>query len=895
MSRLFQRLLLFAFLAAPLSASAQPLDPDALFRKANSAADSGAYEDAIALYQQCLEQTREKWGIRHPLFKNSLVGIAECHAKQGDHAKAIAYYRKALDWIVPQYGYKSKPFKDCLGALLAEQVLAGDERQTLLSLFDYLSPENPELCKYWGETLYLALFTYVITSNYAMASRCANKLAEILPFAPTVEKRNFYKLAFSGAVASGNLLEAEAFLQQLRLWETDPALVLQMEAMMASAKGDYDRGLKLNGELMAICQKQYGKKSLQYANAMNDHGTLLAMKGQTDKAVKELENSLQVIDQCIYSGSDFGNTNKLMTLRSLGPLYVKLGEYDKALSRAEEAVSLARLFWGEENREYASSILNRGCVRFESGMVREAALDFVASNNIYYASVLRNFMLMGEDDRHNYWNSISGNSEFLYECCSSLDDGPLNADCYDAALFTKGLLLESSVALQRFILQSGDEEAIALYQELLDRQRSSSGQEIEALEHKLLEKISGFGDYTQKLNVGWKEVRDGLSGDDVAIEFIKFSSREDVYYGALALKADSEYPSFINLSEEKTLASLMTASVNQLYAPGSVSTQLYEAIWKPLESFLKEGCRVFFSPSGVLHQLAIESLPDGGGTLVSERYQVHRLTSTRQLCNARTTRPSDYRSAVLFGGLEYDVDPEKMFEERFAAKEWDGNSPDLSRGVILSMKESSAPSRWYYLPGTLSEVEHISLLMEGKGMDVAVLSGPHGTEEALFGLSGREIPLVHIATHGFFLSSDAQASSAGSVSGLIFSGANHAWMGEPVQGSGADGIVSSDELGALDLSGTDLVVLSACESGLGELHGEDFFGLQRGFKQAGVKTLLMSLNLVDDTATDYMMTQFYSYLLAGHSKRDAFMLAQNATREAFPQPKYWASFIMLDD
>lgn len=186
-----------------------------------------------------------------------------------------------------------------------------------------------------------------------------------------------------------------------------------------------------------------------------------------------------------------------------------------------------------------------------------------------------------------------------------------------------------------------------------------------------------------------------------------------------------------------------------------------------------------------------------------------------------------------------------------------------------------------------------------------------GTEESFKTLSGKKISIIHLATHGFFYTNEeaqkksyferlntdlgvARPDNSLKRSGLILAGAQLAWDGQPIPDRVEDGILLAEEIAAMDLSGTDLVVLSACETGLGEITSEGVFGLQRAFKKAGVRTLIMSLWKVDDAATSLMMRTFYEHLLAGKSKREAFAIAQLAVKSEYKDPYYWASFIMLD-
>ena len=131
-------------------------------------------------------------------------------------------------------------------------------------------------------------------------------------------------------------------------------------------------------------------------------------------------------------------------------------------------------------------------------------------------------------------------------------------------------------------------------------------------------------------------------------------------------------------------------------------------------------------------------------------------------------------------------------------------------------------------------------------------------------------------------------------SGLVLSGGNRAWRGDSIPDTVEDGILKAQEIGDLDLRGADLVVLSACNTGQGEVTGEGVFGLQRAFKMAGAQTIVMSLTPVDDQTTMAMMNKFYTNLFSGQSKHDAFYNAQRYIRSIKPDPKYWMGCIMLD-
>ena len=227
------------------------------------------------------------------------------------------------------------------------------------------------------------------------------------------------------------------------------------------------------------------------------------------------------------------------------------------------------------------------------------------------------------------------------------------------------------------------------------------------------------------------------------------------------------------------------------------------------------------------------------------------------------------------------------------------------------IQDSTLRSGFDYLPATLKEVEEIGQLMQNH-YQVTDYTKNNGNEESFKSLSGKNIGILHIATHGFFLlkkdirkrrfhrelssfrSNVSIKNDPMQRSGLMLSGGNKAWKGDSIPEGLEDGILTAKEISMLDFNNTDMVVLSACETGLGDVSTEGVFGLQRSFKQAGVQTLVMTLWKIEDQATSYFMTQFHQGLLGGLNKRTAFLEAKKNCRQKFHDPRYWAAFIMLD-
>jgi CHAT domain-containing protein len=282
------------------------------------------------------------------------------------------------------------------------------------------------------------------------------------------------------------------------------------------------------------------------------------------------------------------------------------------------------------------------------------------------------------------------------------------------------------------------------------------------------------------------------------------------------------------------------------------------------------------------------------------------------------------KQSVVYGGLMYDTDIASMNRDKL-------RYPEVVRGFSTYMPDVVTDSLNLRsgvdaLPGTKVEANAIDAKLKAVKINDIVRTDSIGTETSFKALSGQKKNLLHIATHGFYYTeSEARRSNfsflsfrnddkrykedkAMTRSGLLFAGANNALMGKSLPKGVDDGILTAQEIAQLDLRGLDLVVLSACQTGLGEITGDGVFGLQRGFKKAGAQSILMSLWKVDDAATQMLMTRFYTNLTSGMTKRKSLIEAQRYVREyetnettsqslptrPYSDPKYWAAFVLLD-
>ena len=323
-----------------------------------------------------------------------------------------------------------------------------------------------------------------------------------------------------------------------------------------------------------------------------------------------------------------------------------------------------------------------------------------------------------------------------------------------------------------------------------------------------------------------------------------------------------------------------------------------------MAKYLEGAKSVYFSPVGNIHTIGIEYLSGDAGKIFAEKFDTYRLSSTRELALNRTANPN--KKATTYGGIQYEFTPDE-----WRSLKNDNFEPDNYRD-IPKIADNMRGMGMGYLDGTKLESASIATLLRSANYEVDALSDDAATEESFKQLSGSGLKILHIGTHGFyesasdmqnagykFFTENQQSSEdlALSCSGLLFAGANSALdprRNKEIPEGADDGILTAKEISRLDFNGLDLVVLSACQTGLGEITGEGVFGLQRGFKKAGAQTIVMSLWKVADESTQLLMVEFFKHLTAGQSKRAAFIAAQKTVREKYPNPMHWAAFVMVD-
>ena len=340
----------------------------------------------------------------------------------------------------------------------------------------------------------------------------------------------------------------------------------------------------------------------------------------------------------------------------------------------------------------------------------------------------------------------------------------------------------------------------------------------------------------------------------------------------------------------------------------SLTPTLYQAFWKPLEPALGKANRVYVSLDGILNQVALNIVIDDSGTPLLDKYQPEGRSRTRDLL--REAPPTTAKGAILIGNPLFTI-PDALQTEAVRAYRTSSRGSDNPPNATGIRRAGLRGEPWPQLEGTKEELRQVGSLLRAARWSVVTHEGKDAVVEAIRAV--RAPRLLHVATHGEFAADRAEeqlktfvltgsnATSETSIlddpmlrSGLFFTGANRYRAGLPPPPGADDGVLTAYEASQLNLQGTELVVLSACKTGLGQArHGEGVFGLRRAFQIAGAQAVMMTMWKVPDQETHELMTLFYQNWLAGADKHDALHKAQQELRKKYPDPASWGAFVLV--
>ena len=917
-----------------------------LSKLGNYYCDLGDYKKAVEFETMAMNLRKQSLGEKHPDYALSLSKLGNYYCDLGDYKKAVEFGTMAMNLRKQSLGEEHPDYALSLNNLAGYYSNLGDYRKAV-----EFGTQAMNICKQTLEENHPGYATSLsnLASYYCDLGEY-NKAIEIGTMAMNLCKHTLGEKHLDYALSLSNLagyysnlgeynkaveLGTQALnIRKQALGEKHPdyASSLNNLANYYYSLGDYNKAVELGTQALNIRKQTLGEKHPDYASSLGCLADYYSRLGNYNKAIELGRQALNIRKQTLGEK----HPNYATSLNNLANYYSGLGDYNKAVELGTMAMNIYKETLGEKHPDYASSLSNLASYNYQCHNYQEAYRLLSKSIRIQKHIVLSMFKEATSRTRQTFWNKNNAEFDFFLSFCLKAHNQDYNGELYDySALFTKGLLLNAETNARDVIFESGDTALVKQFDALqsvrimLNKQYEKSIAErtlncdslenvAELMERELIKSSKAYGDFTRSLTITWKDVQNELADGDVTIEFIStpFLDNDSVMYIALALKKGYPEPKLIPLFEEKTLKELSNDNPND-------AQQLFHLVWNPLLSELEGTRNVYFSPSGALYNIGIENLPISAEERMSDRFNMYRLSSTRLL--ALPPHSTSERKTALFGGLDYEMSPQDVasnnlknaYHSEFIAQNRDASADFMERGGFGA------------LPFSLKEVKSASKLLEANGYECHLFEGKDGTEEAFKSLSGKKVKVVHLSTHGAFVpqkeakntkqknnfrfiqfddaAPQAQEEDQSLTrSFLVMAGGNMLKNYDSIPEGIDDGILTAQEIAHTDLRGCDLVVLSACETALGDITNEGVMGLQRGFKKAGANTILMSLWKVDDQASSLLLTKFYENLLSKKMpKIDALKKAQDYVRnyeievegkkeKIFSDPKFWTSFILLD-
>lgn len=646
---------------------------------------------------------------------------------------------------------------------------------------------------------------------------------------------------------------------------------------------------------------------------------LYTTRGRCHFAFKNYQSALndyKKADELLATKYPQTDADRISLLALIGGVEHQLGNYIESEHYYRKYAEYTKALYGEKSQEHINAQIYLANAEGFVGNVTYGCNDYTAAVLQLKALMKQRIPYMSSTEREGLWNPLSSLFTMMtpYALEAKQTQTAFTKNCYDALVMSKSFLLESERSMYDVIKRMGTSEDMRNYTTLASMKNQvkvwekdynanadsilSVSRKISRLENLLANRCKGYSDGTDFMDVDYDAVKHALGQNEVLIDFTDFISQtQGRKYAAYIINKVQDYPQLKSLFTERQIDSLGIVRPDMFYDK-DYAHDVLQLLWEPLKTNIPVGTTIYYVPSQLLFQISLESLPLADGTLLGNHYNFVRLSSARELVKMKSKSNSNKaNTAVLYGGLQYDLETTAMAEE---SKKY-----NLSNLLALRGEIARGDSVFHDLQGTKEEILKIEDLLKSNKWQVSSYMGKNGTEESFLNMHGKSPKLLHLATHGFYYTPNRAENvdylkgytDAMSLSGLVLSGGNAAWLGKPLPKGVLGGILSANDIARLDLSNTDMVVLSACQTGQGKATSEGLYGLQRAFKKAGVGTIVMSLWNVSDKTTSEFMTTFYERLADknnGWNKRKAFEEAKEIIRKKHPDPFHWAAFVMLD-
>ena len=858
---------------------------------------TGELEQAEQLYQEALDIRKKTVGEAHPDYAQSLNNLASFYSREGSYERAEALFLEARSRTGRQFGEKH-PF----------YIIALNNLASLYHSRGQYAAAEP---------LYLqtrALRKEMLGTAHPSYALSLNNLAVL-----------YYDIGQYEKAAPLYQQAMECWKKSYGTAHPDYAMVLNNLAAVYEERKQYAAAEALYHQALEIRKNVFGENHTDYATSLNNLAGLYVKQENYPKAIPLIIRANTIWKQVLRQD----HPTLALGLNNLAAVYRKAGLYPQQAEQLyQEAIERRKKILGNNHPLTCDTENDLALLYMNLKQYGKAEPLLLSSSNRTMQNLVSVFSVLSDKEKADYiqqnlfFNDC--NNSFLYNHPAA--SAAIRNNNLDMQLFFKSLSLSDTRNMLEEMRQSREDTIkklaaewqsvkaqlatqYALPASLRMKNLSEKEETAERLEKELNRHSAGFRRQQQALRIRAKDVRARLADDEAAIEFVSFNyynrrKTDSILYAAYIIRKSDTVATFVPLFEEKQLQQLIskagrsaTGVAKTLYGvtlnvSTPVADELYHLLWKPLEQHLAGIKKISYAPAGKLYGIAFHALPAGNGKLLQDNYELRQYISTRQLAFRNEQETAEPPGAIaLFGDAEFNMD-----------------SATIARELAVQLPARDGALRgggasWPSLPFTGIEVDSIRKIFDSKGIPATTYLKKGANEGAIKQLDGHSPAVLHIATHGFYVPAGS-SFTAGNVyklsedpllrNGLILAGGNYSWGGNiPLQGLD-DGVLTAYEIAQMNLDHTELVVLSACETALGDIRGsEGVFGLQRAFKMAGAEKMIVSLWQVPDQETALLMTRFYRNWLNGIPLSEAFYKAQAEMRKSYP-PFTWAAFVLVE-
>ncbi|MES2766598.1 MAG: CHAT domain-containing protein [Bacteroidota bacterium] len=896
------------------------------------------YDKLKASLAEALAMYKKHYGPSSPAYAVKLRAAAVTIMQTGDYALMEEILREALKIRAEHSSKNSVAYAAALQDVAEAHVLMGrikeGDAETVEARAIYRANLASDPSGYIDLLLKIS-DRYYVTRQFSEAEKYCLEAKSVADSVLGSEHPLFLKTLSATAGIYANMGRSAAWGEMIRqLMYTSAKYfshdTLQYAAHLRQYAGwlVFDNKLSEAGDTLLKAQHLFKATAdtltSDYSTLLTDIGNIALAREEYDEAEEYMLQSLALAEK--VDGRGF--VQYAMRQYALAQLYYTQQRYSEAAPLIEESYatvkknvpSLARTMYDFD--QYLALIY------WANDSFKKSNPYFLKANNMVLDVIKNNFPAMSEKEKGQFWAKIYGWFEKYKHI--AIEESSVRAenlaDVFNIQLSTKAILLNSTKKVRQRIMQSGDEKLISLYnqwmadkeelakmyalpKEGMEKTIEQQEEKLNSVEKMLSERSEVFARAGEKKNPTWEDIRGALKSGEAAVEIIRVNGyskeleyTDAIYYAALIVTPEmKKNPQLVLLKNGAEMESDFLKNYQQRIRQKMADGNSYSAYWEKIDSVLKPFKTIYISADGVYNQINLNTLLKPNGKYLAEEKDIRLVTNTKDILLKEKTTLLKKQKAELFGFPKYNLNKEDHAEAVLAYAE-----RDRSRDVEFDDFDELSRAGITELPGTKTEIENVSAIIAGKQTPAQKFLGAESLEEAVKSVESPYI--LHIATHGFFLS-DPDKMKGKKIfgmersralenpllrSGLLFAGATNTITGKQTNTMLDDGILTAYEAMNLNLDNTELVVLSACETGLGEVkNGEGVYGLQRAFQVAGAKTLIMSLWKVNDDATQELMTTFYKNWLGGMDKHAAFKSAQFSLKEKYKHPYFWGAFVMV--